>query len=232
MRNILAVVTVVVSIACPTNLHAQIPLWFNGMHNAGSAVSSERNTAQLNSMLFDNFVVTGDGWRITSIFGEFTEAPGLAFSTADFEIRTGITNGVGGTLVYSGANVSASRQLLSYGFWPVESRIRISGLDLWLAPGAYWLGLAPVGNGAGQAFVMETAGNGASVNANIDGNSFYRDLPSWNYQQPPSLTSFDASYGIDGYLVVVPEPSVYALMAAGLAGLGMVTRRRRRALVA
>lgn len=32
---------------------------------------------------------------------------------------------------------------------------------------------------------------------------------------------------IRGFLQVVPEPSTYALMAAGLIGLGVVSRRRR-----
>ena len=56
----------------------------------------------------------------------------------------------------------------------------------------------------------------------------------------PPATTEDSTFLVDNYgsrisadgMSTVPQPSTDALMAAGLAGLGVVARRRRRALVA
>lgn len=52
------------------------------------------------------------------------------------------------------------------------------------------------------------------------------------WQFPDSQGGLDESFGVDNVAVdinaaVVPEPSTYALMALGVAGLGLATRRRR-----
>ena len=95
----------VVGMSRPTSAQAQ--LWYNGDINGVNALSSERNTVVSQSMAYDNFVVTGAGWTINSVFGNFLA--NFAWSTADYEIRTGVSVGNGGTVVASGSGFAASQ---------------------------------------------------------------------------------------------------------------------------
>ncbi|MBP9898624.1 MAG: PEP-CTERM sorting domain-containing protein [Gemmatimonadales bacterium] len=226
----------VVGMSLPTSAQAQ--LWYNGDINGVNALSSERNTVVSQSMAYDNFVVTGAGWTINSVFGNFLA--NFAWSTADYEIRTGVSVGNGGTVVASGSGFAASQVATgntAFGF--TEYTATISGLSIFLNPGTYWLGISPVGTGnnnTDRAFVGTTSGTNGN-NANIDGLSFFNStFFGANFVNSDTQTGApsDFAYGVDGAGSglstggddVVPEPATMTLLATGLAGMAAARRRK------
>ena len=221
--------------ALPSSAQAQ--LWYNGDFNGANALSSERNTLVSQSMVYDNFVVTGAGWTINSVFGNFLA--NFAWSTADYEIRSGVSTGNGGTLLFSGSGVAASQVATgTSAFGLTEYTATISGLSIFLNPGTYWLGISPVGTGnnnSDRAFLATTSGTNGS-NANIDGVAYFNSTFFGANFGPTSSQGVvgDLSLGVDGAGSgqstggddVVPEPATMTLLATGLAGMAAARRRK------
>jgi hypothetical protein len=207
--------------------------FYNGQYNGVDAQSSSYNTYVGNIMLFDNFVVGGSGWQVSGLFGEyFTDN---SWTTASWEIRSGITPGNGGTLVASGTGATTNVATGRSGGRYVEYRTRVTGLNLLLAPGTYWLGISPIAinSATGDIYLSRTSGlNG--VNALIDGDYFGR-TPTVAYAEYNGLPNLDFAYGVEGTLVTgqqppsttVPEPSTFVLVITALSA--MVLWRRRAA---
>ncbi len=95
---------------------------------------------------------------------------------------------------------------------PVTGSAYDAVLEVLLAPGSYTVALVSYGNFAvGPALSDGFTGNGAFND--IDGN--------------PRGTAWAVDVlGADSATLVVPEPATLALFGAGLAGLGLVRRRR------
>lgn len=227
----------VVGMSLPTSAQAQ--LWYNGDFNGVNALSSERNTTVSQSMVYDNFVVTGAGWTINSVFGNFLA--NFAWSTADYEIRTGVSVGNGGTVISSGTGLAATQVATgNSGFGLTEYTATISGLSIFLNPGTYWFGMSVVGTGnsvTDRAFVATTSGTAGS-NVTIDGISFFNStFFGSNFEGTLAQMQYvpsDFSYGVDGAGSgqstggddVVPEPATMTLLATGLAGMAAARRRK------
>lgn len=197
-------------------------LWYNGDWNSVDGVANERNTLSPDAAIYDNFIVPAPGWRITAVFSNnVSNLPSIA--GADWEIRSGISPGNGGTLIASGTGVPASwtpTGRSQFGF--NEYQVFVGGLNLTLAPGEYWLMVRPVGTGSNRSWVTTTSGaNG--VNALIDGDAFFNSSYfGMNFVKDVG-GNYDFSMGLEG--VVVPEPATLGLAAAGL--LLLLARRRR-----
>ncbi len=206
-------------------------LFFNGNPDGVDGLTSEQDLAVNQSMVYDNFVVTGSDWLVTDLYGYFQT--NLNVSSAAWEIRSGISEGNGGTLVASGTS-PATQTDAGYSEFDLEVYdIGIAGLSLDLAPGTYWMGISPIDivTDGGRAFLATTSGSG-SINADADQVSYWNSSSfGANFASTDGELGFqtDFSYGALGTGSPVPEPSTMALLATGLVGMAGAARRRRKA---
>jgi len=206
--------------------HAQ--LWRNGGFDGFSGLSSEINTEIADARVYDNFIASGSGWVVTSLFGEFLTD--FQANQAYWEIRSGISDGLEGSLLHYGVGNVTGITDLGDAFGFAHLQYRIGGFSAFeLPPGEYWLTIAPVGEGFGRAFVATTSGNGA-LHALGDQRSFWdsQDFGKSFVEAAEELEAFsDFSYGIEGFSSV-PEPSSIILVGTGLVVMVIGVHRKRK----
>jgi hypothetical protein len=107
--------------------------------------------------------------------------------------------------------------------------VEISGINVTLTPGQYWLNVTPVGNGGGRSFNSTTSGMncvgspcGNDMNAFFNSTFFGTNFTSTANEGQPS----DFSNGVIGS--VIPEPATIALLTCGAGALLIPALRRRR----
>ena len=99
---------------------------------------------------------------------------------ATWEIRQGISEGNGGTLIASGTTVTpVVTPTGRSGFGFTEFMVEVTGLNVHLAPGTYWLNVTVTGDLSGRSFDSTTVGAncvgtpcGNNQNAFFDSNFF------------------------------------------------------------
>jgi hypothetical protein len=191
--------------------------WYNGDPDLVNGLAAEFNTAVADAYVFEDFDHVGG--TISDIFGNYfisTNVQGYMY-----EIRSGVSNGFGGTLHANGNTDGAfsvnTNGWDAFGFTGYTMAADIA--DVSLAAGTYMMALSPIGDGQGRSFVQTTVGtNGVGSPTGNDLNWFHSNQFGANYaegQQPGS----DFSYGVN-----VPAPASAALLGLG----GLVAIRRRR----
>ena len=194
---------------------AQAPLgslWYNGDFNGVNAVVNGTGTSDPPSQVFDDFIVSGI-WHLTAVFSDNLLNTGV--TGALWEIRAGCNGGNGCTLVASGStNAPTVTPTGRSGFGYNEFMVEVTGINVVLAPGTYWLNVEPVGNGTGHSYNTTTSGaNCVGMPCGNDGNSFF---------VPGGPSNLDFSMGVIGN--VIPEPTTAALLICGLGALLIAAR--------
>lgn len=207
-----------------TASHADV-LFYGGDYD-GRIGDPSQWAPNLQALVFDDFSLSQTS-TLQSIWGNF----GL-LQTVDYfvpteaycEIRSGVSAGNGGTLLYSGT-LSVQDTLTGRNQWGLPEYQVLADLTLTLPAGTYWLGMAPIGSSIwDEAYISSTSGGdvGPAGDPNppptsspiANGNSYFYDPVGYNYVPVP-LTSagagtWDFSYGVSG--VAVPEPSPLFLL--------------------
>lgn len=194
--------------------------WYNGDPDLNGGTSAEFNTLVSDSYMFEDFDHAGG--IITDLFGNYY----MDFSPVGFmyEIRSGMSNGFGGTLHASGETdgvyslkYNEGKDWDAFGF--LSYRLSADIVDVIFAAGTYMVALSPIGEGIGRAFIQTTSGeNGVGSSIDNDLNWFHSDHFGYNYQERVA-DGEDYSYGVN-----VPAPASVALLGFG----SLVGSRRRR----
>ncbi len=206
------------------DIHANPDMRANGLSNESDS------TVPL-AAVYTPFEVGGTGWHVTGLFTN--NSMSFAPLTADWEIRSGVSDGNGGTLVSSG---SATPAVIDLGPTPPGLSVsemytvQVTGLDVTLTPGQYWLSVVPV--------CLDCSGR--SYNNNTDGTNAIGPPEPWNQSYfasafyganftnalNPSTDLHAFSSGVLGDASAAPEPGTMTFFGGGLLLVGGLVRRR------
>jgi len=212
-------------------------IFYGGDSDGRDGIADQSGGSVSDAYSYDNFNMVGT--TVTGLFANMVESGTAVATQAKYIIRTGVANGVQGTVVASGAGavsrVATGRSVLGF----QEFTYTMSGLNIALTNGTmYWFALAldKTGQG-GQSFVTTTDGANGTTNPNAigtpihDGRSFL-DWQSAGFNMydiaGPDLEGggkWDLSQGVIAQ--AVPEPATMAALGLGVAAL--LRRRNRKA---
>jgi hypothetical protein len=138
--------------------------WYGGDFNGVNGLANEEGGLVSDARTYDDFIVPS-GHKLF-LGGVWSSNLQNYFSTnGSWEIRTGVSEGNGGTLVASGTNVPCALYFTGgtgFGFLELTTSCPSSAV---LQPGKYWLNVHPISTtpGVGRSFNSTTSGaNGVS----------------------------------------------------------------------
>lgn len=134
-------------------------LWYNGDSDDKGAYINRVYTTGRSSVpaasVFDDFTIRdSQTWNITEIWSNNFNAP--PSTTALWSIRSGMSPGNGGTVLFSGTSpvtqtlTGRFRSRIQSNGWVFvdpEYQFKVSGLNINLASGTYWLQVSPYSSG-------------------------------------------------------------------------------------
>jgi hypothetical protein len=226
-------------------------LWFNGDidPNGAGGWSNEINTTVSDSRIYENFNVTdAQGWTISQMWSDDLivltgtsnhsgAGNGWIVESAEWSLRSGVSQGNGGTVIASGISSVTQTFLTTFNLGNYNVyQIMVSDLSIYLPQGQYWLNVTPIGTGPGtdpnaepRSFLAVTNGSGAIGPTSTPDDSFV-DSTYYGVSFQPGVVQFgrgndNFSMGVAGH-VGISEPSSCTLMLAGFSCLAFIARRQ------
>ena len=191
-----------------------------------SGVSGFNNGNPYFADVYQSFVVPAGGWTVDEVFSN--DSMDFSTAAADWEIRSGVSSGNGGTLVASGSDVAATQTStgLTDSTGLTIYTVAVSELDIPLSQGTYWLTVEPVGSpdsaiiGTSDANAVDAAGI-AIDNFPALGDNYLGPVGS------AGATRFSMGLDIVSNESSAPEPGTMLLAAGAFLGLSLGLRARR-----
>jgi len=194
--------------------------FYGGDFNGVNGLSSEKNTTVSEAMVYDNF--NWGGGPVATVFGNFLQSIGGQVAGGEWEIRSGVSQGNGGVVVLSGNSVTGWAFKGPGGFGFEEWTLTLDGGNQNLNAGSYWVGVRPIGFGAGRAFVSTTSGAGGIGGPLNDGNSFFDStFFGFVFEKVENVLGAPADFSLG---ITTPAPGALSLLGLG----GLLAARRRR----
>ncbi len=196
----------------------------NGLANENDAIVGGN---PYGAATYQNFVVSGSSISVSGLFTN--NLSGLNPSSAYWELRSGVSEGNGGTLIASGTASGANFSQTATGrsdFGYTEYEDLAGGMSVNLAPGTYWFAVVP----------QDPSNANRSFNSNTDGlNSVGTQISNQQYFNSAFFGANFTNANNEGVFPTfssgvceapMPEPSSLIMLGSGLVAVAGVVRRR------
>jgi hypothetical protein len=166
-----------------------------------------------------------DGGTITGLASN--NLSGLNPTTAYWEIRSGVSEGNGGTLIASGTGATTNQATGRTGFGFIEYTNFVGGLGVNLGAGTYWMTVVPQDpNNVNRSFNSDTDGAN-SVGSQISNSQYFNSgFFGANFTNTNTQGLFDGTFSQAVYGETIPEPSSMIMLGSGLLVAAGAFRRR------
>ena len=202
-------------------------LWYNGDSDDKGAYINRIDTTGRSTVnaayMFDDFTVpNSQTWNVTEIWSNNFNAP--PSTTALWSIRSGMSPGNGGTVLFSGTSPLTqtltgrfSSRIDPNGWVSVnpEYQFKVSGLNINLGSGTYWLQVSPYSSGDVSAATTSGA-NSVGTRPENSNNALWKWEPIFNHNYDRIEQNFSMGVGNDDGKQPPAIPPIPAFTAQGM----------------